>query len=153
MKTSLQKIQKATSHNILITYWSHKYRHEWIQVSKGLYKYGLSHQHAFLLKQEQQPQCTVKHFYIKCGAFVLIRKHFFNVNNKKDLFENVKIDNILSFLERNKIIPKRIKENLINTIKINLTTQFSMMLTYHENLTTKHVNINIWCTQFPNLSA
>ena len=61
--------------------------------------------HSFLLKQEQQPQCstcqtpcTVKHFLLECRIFAPIRKRFFNANNMKDLFEKVDMDNILSFL-------------------------------------------------------
>ena len=61
--------------------------------------------HSFILKQEPQPQCLtcqttcmVKHIFMECRAFTVIRKRFFKVNNLTDLFENIKIDDILSFL-------------------------------------------------------
>ena len=61
--------------------------------------------HAFILKQEPQPQCltrqttcTVKHLLIECRAFGVIRKRFFKVTSLTELFENVKIDDVLSFL-------------------------------------------------------
>ena len=61
--------------------------------------------HSFMLKQEQQPQCLicqppciVKHILIESRAFALIWKYFFKVNSLIDLFENVKIDYVLSFL-------------------------------------------------------
>ena len=47
-----------------------------------------------------QTSYTVKHVFIKCGTFTLIRKCFFNANNMKDLFENVNVNDILSFFER-----------------------------------------------------
>ena len=74
--------------------------------------------HSFILKQEPQPQCltcqttcTVKHILIECRTFAVTRKGFFKVNNLTDLFENVKIDDILSFLrererERERVVPK-----------------------------------------------
>ena len=61
--------------------------------------------HSFILKQELQPQCltcqttcTVKHIFIECRAFAVIRKRFFKVNSLSDVFENVKINDVLSFL-------------------------------------------------------
>ena len=69
--------------------------------------------HSFILKQEPQQQCltcqttcTVKHFLIECRAFVVIRKRFFKVNNLTDLFENVKIDDVLSFLRETELYQK-----------------------------------------------
>ena len=44
----------------------------------------------------------VKHFIIECKAFTFIRKHFFNVNDIKDMFENINIDEILYFLQETK---------------------------------------------------
>ena len=70
--------------------------------------------HSFILKQEPQPQCltcqttyTVKHILIECRAFAVIRKRFFKVNNLTDLFENVKIDDILSFLRERQSCTKK----------------------------------------------
>ena len=69
--------------------------------------------HSFILKQEPKPQCltcqticTFKHILIECRAFAVIRKRFFNVNNLTDLFENVKIDDILSFLRETELYQK-----------------------------------------------
>ena len=68
--------------------------------------------HSFILKQEPQPQCLtcqttcmVKHILIECRAFAVIRKRFFKINSLTNLFENIKIDDILSFL-RETVIPK-----------------------------------------------
>ena len=61
--------------------------------------------HAYILKQEPQPQCltcqttcSVKHILIECRAFTVIRKRFFKVTSQTELFENVKIDDVLFFL-------------------------------------------------------
>ena len=61
--------------------------------------------HPFILKQEQQPQCltcqvpnTFKNILIECRAFALIRKRFFKVNSLRDLFENIKMEDVLYFL-------------------------------------------------------
>ena len=69
--------------------------------------------HSFILKQEPQPQCLtclttcmVKHILIECRIFAVIRKRFFKVNNLTDLFENVKIDDILSFLRETDLYQK-----------------------------------------------
>ena len=66
---------------------------------------------SFILKQEPQPQCstcqttcTVKHILIECRAFAVIRKRFFKVNSLTDLFGNVKVDDILSFLRETELI-------------------------------------------------
>ena len=42
----------------------------------------------------------------ECKAFTCIRKHLFNVNNMKALFENVSIDEILSFMRETKFDQK-----------------------------------------------
>ena len=69
--------------------------------------------HSFILKQEPQPQCstcqttcTVKHILIECGAFAVIRKRFSKVNTLIDLFENVKIDDVFSFLKETELHKK-----------------------------------------------
>ena len=67
--------------------------------------------HSFILKQEPQcltcqTTCTVKHILIECRTFAVIRKRFFKVNNLTDLFENVKIDDILSFLRETESLRK-----------------------------------------------
>ena len=80
--------------------------------------------HSFILKQEPQPQCltcqttcTVKHILIECRTFAVIRKRFFKVNNLTDLFENVKIDDILSFLRETELLYQK-----------NMTTQTWLIL-------------------------
>ena len=45
--------------------------------------------------QPCQTTCTVKHILMECRAFA-IRKQFFKVISLTDLFENVKIDDVLS---------------------------------------------------------
>ena len=69
--------------------------------------------HSFILKQEPQPlcltcqtTCTVKHILIKYRTFAVIRKRFFTINNLTDLFENVKIDYILSFFWETELYQK-----------------------------------------------
>ena len=62
--------------------------------------------HSFILKQEQQPQfltcqtpSTIKHILLECKVFNGTRKRYFHENTMKDLFENVHMDNFLSFLK------------------------------------------------------
>ena len=69
--------------------------------------------HSFILKLEPQPQCltcqttcTVKRILIECRAFAVIRKEFFKVNSLTELFENIKIDDILSFLRETGLYEK-----------------------------------------------
>ena len=69
--------------------------------------------HAFILKQEPHPQCltcqttcTVKHILIECRAFAVIRKRFFKVTSLTELFENIKIDDVLSFLRKTELYEK-----------------------------------------------
>ena len=52
------------------------------------------------------PGSTVKHILIECRTFAVIRKRFFKVNNLTDLFENIKIDDILSFLRDTELYQK-----------------------------------------------
>ena len=73
----------------------------------------------FILKQELQPSCTVKPFIIGCETLDLFWKYFFNTNDMKDLFENVNIDDILSFLKETKLYHKNINVNLINITQSN----------------------------------
>ena len=60
--------------------------------------------HSFILKQEQlrcltcQRPCPVECVLIECKALALIRKRFFKVNILSDLFANIIINDILSFL-------------------------------------------------------
>ena len=54
--------------------------------------------------------CTIKHVLIECLDFALIRKRFFKVNSLSDQFENVKMDDILSFLREPGFYP----QNMMN---------------------------------------
>ena len=61
--------------------------------------------HTFMLQLEVQPQwltcqtiCTVKPILIECRTFAVIRKRFFKVTSLTELFENIIIDDFLSFL-------------------------------------------------------
>ena len=79
--------------------------------------------HASTLKQEPQPQClmcqttcTVKHILIECRAFAVIRKRFFKVTS---LTENVKIDDVLSFLRETGLYEKIWRIKLINHVQTN----------------------------------
>ena len=69
--------------------------------------------HSFILQQEPQPQCltwqticTVKHILTECRAFAIIRKRFFKVTSLTELIENVKIDDVLSFLRETGLYEK-----------------------------------------------
>ena len=69
--------------------------------------------HSFIVKQEQQPQCstcqtpcTIKHILLECKVFNDTRKHYFHANTMKDLFENVHTDNVLSFLKETGLYQK-----------------------------------------------
>ena len=68
---------------------------------------------AFILKQEPQPQCltcqttcTVKHILIEYRAFAAITKRFFKVTSLTELFETIKIVNVLSFLRETGLYEK-----------------------------------------------
>ena len=69
--------------------------------------------HAFILQQEPQPlcltcqtTCTVKHILVECRAFASISKRFFKVTSITELFENIKIDDVLSFLRETGLCEK-----------------------------------------------
>ena len=62
--------------------------------------------HSYLLNREEQPFCiacnqfiTVKHILIDCVDFLQIRNKYFQANDLTQLFQDVSIDNILSFLK------------------------------------------------------
>ena len=48
--------------------------------------------------ERQSNLCTVKHILVECRAFAVISKRFFKVTSLTKLFENIKIDDVLSFL-------------------------------------------------------
>ena len=66
-----------------------------------------------------QTTCTVKYILIECRTFAVIRKRFFKVNNLTDLFENVKIDDILSFLRETELYQKYDNLKLVNLVQTN----------------------------------
>ena len=62
--------------------------------------------HSCLLKREERPYCigcdtpfTVRHFLLDCADFNRERRSLIQVNNLKDLFKDVSVENILSFLK------------------------------------------------------
>ena len=62
--------------------------------------------HSCLLKREERPYCigcdtpfTVRHFLLDCADFHRERRSLIQVNNLKDLFKDVSVENILSFLK------------------------------------------------------
>ena len=63
--------------------------------------------HSHLLKREDQPKfigCdtpfTVKHFLLECTDFAAERVSCFQANNLRELFKDVPVGNILSFLRQ-----------------------------------------------------
>ena len=62
--------------------------------------------HSYLLFGEEHPQCvgcdapfTVRHFHL-CGDFAQVRNNCFHVKNTKQLFQDVHIDSIMTFLRQ-----------------------------------------------------
>ena len=62
--------------------------------------------HLYLLQGEEQPQCvgcdapfTVRHILLGCGDFAQVRNNCFHVDNMKQLFQDIHIDNIMTFLK------------------------------------------------------
>ena len=63
--------------------------------------------HSCLLVGEEQPQCvgcdtpfTVRHFLLECGDFAQVRNNCFHVENMKQLFQDIHIDSIMTFLRQ-----------------------------------------------------
>ena len=62
---------------------------------------------SYLLLSEEHPQCvccdepfTVLHFLLECGDFVQVRNNCFHVENMKQLFQDIHIDSIITFLRQ-----------------------------------------------------
>ena len=53
-----------------------------------------------------QTSSTIKHVLLECKVFNNTRKHYFHANTMKDLFENVHIDKVLSFLKETGLYQK-----------------------------------------------
>ena len=63
--------------------------------------------HSYLLLGEEHPQCvgcdapfTVRHFLLECGDFAQVRNNCFHVENMKQLFQDIHIDSIMTFLRQ-----------------------------------------------------
>ena len=63
--------------------------------------------HSYLLQGEEPPQCvgcdapfTVRHFLLECGDFAQVRNNCFHVDNMKELFQDIHIDSIMTFLRQ-----------------------------------------------------
>ena len=63
--------------------------------------------HSYLLLGEEHPQCvgcdapfTVRHFLLECGDFAQVRNNCFHVANMKELFQDIHIDSIMTFLRQ-----------------------------------------------------
>ena len=64
--------------------------------------------HSYLLLGEEQPHCvccnappTVHHFLLECGDFAQARNNCFHVDTMKQLFQDIHIDSIMTFLRQN----------------------------------------------------
>ena len=69
--------------------------------------------HSFILKQEQPPQCltcqtpyTIKHILMECGVRATASDRHFKADNMRDLFENINMDDVLSFLRETELYLK-----------------------------------------------
>ena len=58
------------------------------------------------MQGEEQPQCvgcdapfTVRHPFLECGDFAQVRNNWFHVDNMKQLFKDILIDSIMTFLK------------------------------------------------------
>ena len=63
--------------------------------------------HSYLLQGEEQPQCfgcdapfTVRHFLSNFGDFAQERNNCFHVDNMKQLFQDIHMDSIMTFLRQ-----------------------------------------------------
>ena len=63
--------------------------------------------HSYLLQGEEQPHCvgcdapfTVRHILLECGDFAQVRNNCFHVLNMKQLFQDIHIDSIMTFLRQ-----------------------------------------------------
>ena len=57
--------------------------------------------HSNLRQGEEQPQSfTVRHFLLECCDFAQVRNNCFHVDNIKQLFQDIHIDSIMTFLRQ-----------------------------------------------------
>ena len=69
--------------------------------------------HSYLLQGEEQPQCvgcdapfTERHLLLECGDFAQVRNNCFHVDNMKELFQDIHIDSIMTFLRQINLLNK-----------------------------------------------
>ena len=69
--------------------------------------------HSYILNREEQPFCivcnqhiTVKHILTDCIDFLQDRNKYFQVRDLRQLFQDVPVDNILSFLKDTNLFNK-----------------------------------------------
>ena len=69
--------------------------------------------HSYLLQGEEQPQCvgcdapfTVRHFLLECGDFAQVKNNCFRIDNMKELFQDIHIDSIMTFLRQTNLFNK-----------------------------------------------
>ena len=68
--------------------------------------------HSYLLLGEEQPcvNCdapfTVRHFLLECGNFAQVRNNCFHVDNMKQLFQDIHIDSIITYLKEINVFNK-----------------------------------------------
>ena len=69
--------------------------------------------HSYLLQGEEQPHCvgcdapfTVRHIRLECGDFAQVRNNCFHVLNMNKLFQDIHIDNIMTFLRQINVFNK-----------------------------------------------
>ena len=69
--------------------------------------------HSFLLNHEEQPFCivcnqpfTAKRIFIDCIDFLQTRNKYYRANDLPQFFQDVPVDNILSFLKEINILNK-----------------------------------------------
>ena len=60
--------------------------------------------HSYLLLGEEP--FTVRHFLLECGDFAQVRNNCFHVENMKQLFQNIHIDSIMTFLRHRNLFNK-----------------------------------------------
>ena len=86
------------------------YRYDTLQYKEQTARLHLGHTrvtHSYLLQGEEQPQCvgcdapfTVRHLLLECGDFAHVRNNCFHVDNMKELFQDIHIDSIITFLRQ-----------------------------------------------------
>ena len=107
--------------------------------------------HSYLLQGEEQPQCvgcdapiSVRHFLLECGDFAQVRNNCFHVDNMKQLFQDIYIDSIMTFLRQinlfNKIQLLFLKSCFVFTFVSDHNTDFLML--YSVQLEIMYIYLN-----------